>query len=439
MKEKTSSKRWARWWGALSLAVLPVLAQGHTVTLSDHHVLHDQDTVSLVRALLSDRIQQRAVEQNGRYIALQQVLTHEGFADSSVHVLSSALVEVIDRQETLSRDAEGRQVLTLQETLRIDPDSLERRVEAFHKNHELALALRQLSAENERLRQLRGVLFDTVRVGDPEARARAFEQWQRDLARWQTQAVGLEDIAQAQAAVAMPAVSLQQASDAVFYRLDQARGQLHSQLRPEIVHQAVIGNTLELDIRVRGLHNAEELLRDALGFPLNADGLLYPEDYRTWSHDQQTRFRQVLATVAMLPVYVKVEAGHERDQWGGFVKATRRGYVDHRYDQQTHLLFGTMMYRPGSNQMASVRPFRLQQAQADDLASRDYFASTGTGYAGALHHRLTLGVNLAGGNANPTVRIEPDGALRVLLKLNAEYGVPPYIIASVALGNWDQF
>lgn len=439
MHDNARRMRVAAWVGALALTALPSLAQAYTVTLSDRYVLQQQDTVSLARALLSDRLQQRAVEQNGRYIALQQVLTNEGFADSSVHVLSSALVEVIDSQETLSQDDQGRQVLTRQETLRIDPDSLERRVEAFHRNHELALALRQLSAENDRLRQQRGVLFDTVRIGDPVARANAFEQWQRDLARWQAQAVSLEEVAEAQEALVLSPSTPQQASDAVFYRLERVRGQLQTQLRPEIVHQAVIGDTLELDIRVSGLHNAEALIRDALGFPLSSDGLLYPEDYRTWPHDQQTQFRQALATVAMLPMYVKVEAGHERDQWGGFVKATRRGYVDHRYDHQSHLLFGTMTYRPGGDRRGSARHFPLQQARANDLAAQDYFATTELGYAGELGKRLTLGLAPATSSYNQAVTVEPDGAIRVRLKLNAEYGVPPYILASVVLGNWDHY
>ncbi|MGP9797017.1 hypothetical protein ACT3UJ_06630 [Halomonas sp. 86] len=422
-----------------TLGTLALGAQADTYTIADSHVLHGQDTMSLARALLSDRIKQRAVEQSGQYIALQQVLTSEGFSDSSVHVLSSGLIRVIDSRESISQDDQGRRVLHLEETLSLDPDSLQRRIDALHHNHEQSLALRQLSAENERLRQQRGVLLDQPRYGDPVARARAFEQWQRDIARWRQRSVDLEGIAKAQEAIVFQNETPQEASDRLFYRLEQVRRQLQSQLQVVIIDQLVIGDRLELDVQVSGMANAQALIREALEFPLGEDGLLYPEDYRQWPAGERERFRKVLPTLAMLPLYLKVEAGHERDSMGGFVKTTRRGYFDHRYDHASVLLFGTMLYAPMQGGRDAASRVELSPALANDLALTDYFANSNTGYAGHLHKRLTLGISPP---RNPNTKTDgwgPDGNARVRLHLDADRGVPPYIVAQARLGDWNNY
>lgn len=230
-----------------------------------------------------------------------------------------------------------------------------------------------------------------------------------------------------------------EASDRMFYRLEQVRRQLQSQLQVVIIDQLVIDDRLELDIQVTGLANAQALIREALEFPLGEDGLLYPEDYRQWPAGERERFRQVVPTLAMLPLYLKVEAGHERDSIGGFVKTTRRGYFDHRYDHSSVLLFGTMLYAPERGGRETASRVELSPALADDLALNDYFANSSTGYAGHLHKRLTLGVSP---HRNPNTMTEgwgTDGNARVRLHLDAGRGVPPYIVAQARLGDWNNY
>tara|TARA_R110002051_G_scaffold53697_3_gene101014 strand:+ start:381 stop:1658 length:1278 start_codon:yes stop_codon:yes gene_type:complete len=419
--------------------VLPLLAQAQTVTLSDTYALHSNDTLSLARALLADRITQEAVRQNGQYVAIDQTLTQDGFAGESIHVLASGLVEVVDQQEQVTTDSNGRLVLTMQKTLRLDPDSLQRRIDALHTNHEQAIALRQLAAENQRLREQRGVLMDHQRYGDPVARAQAFERWQHELANWQERSVGLEEIAKAQEALITPTPDPQTMQDTLHYRLEQVRRQLESQLQPTIVNQVVLGDLLELEIRVTGLRNAEAMVRDAIGFPLADDGLLYPQDYQQWPEIQQQHFRQVFPRLGLLPLYVTVEAGHERNSFGVFERTTRRGYNDRRYAGQSFLLFGTLLYRPHS-QVKATQPVKLDDTWTTMLAQNDYFSTNDTGFRGSMGQRMTLGI------APPhiversrEVTVESDDAVRVKLTLSAERGVPPYILARASLGGWQHF
>ncbi|AJY53277.1 hypothetical protein [Halomonas sp. KO116] len=425
--------------GVSTLALMPLMASAQTVTLSDAYVLHDNDTLSIARALLADRIIQEAVKQNGQYVAIEQTLTQDGFAGESIHVLNSGLVEVLDTREQVATNEHGRMVLTLEKTLQLDPDSLQRRIEALHTNHEQAVALRQLATENQRLREQRGILMDHQRFGDPVARAQAFERWRHELANWEQRSVSLEQIAQAQEALVTNTQDPLQLRDALHYRLVQAGRQLEAQLKPEITNQTVVGEHLELEIRVTGLRNAAALIRDALGFPLANDGLLYPGDYRQWPQDQRNQLRQVLPVLAMLPIYLTVEAGHERNTFGGFEKTTRRGYFDGRYAGQSHLLFGTMMYAPGKG-LNSVRQMPIHAAMANDLATDDYFATDTTGFAGSTGRRLTLGLMPSSPqHTSRYVTVEDADTIRVLLKLKADRGIPPYILARVAVGGWDHY
>lgn len=421
-------------------ALLPLAvsaANGHSVTVEKSYVLHQHDTLAYARAMLDDQIKREAAESLGEYVAIETHLSEDGIPRESLYVLNSALIEENRSQEQVTTDADGRLILTVSKTLQVDPESLERRIEALHQNHEQKLALRQLADENDRLREELGRLMRHEDAhADPVTRAKTFEQWRHDHAQFSERAVSLQDIAEAQEAVVAQELRDRHAPDALHYRLVAASRVLQGQLRTEIEYQTRVGEHLELKVRVSGLHNAEALLRDALGFPLAEDGLLHPADYRTWSKEVQSAFRNVLPRLTQLPVYVTVEAGHELNAVGGFVKTTRRGYPDGRHAGQSHLLFGTLLYEPSRKAVAG----HFEDAGGSwgkTLSEKDYFAEDSTGFAGRSGKRLTIGLNRQ--SESRLVERDGDDSLIVTLRLSAKRGVPPHIVPRVAVGNWNLF
>lgn len=318
------------------LAGFAPVSEAFETELSDEYVLREDESIAGARRALYGRLKEQASQQAGTYVMQSETLSGDGRLDSSMTIVTAAMIEAETLDERVTVTDDGRPTLHLRVKMSVDDSDLEARVKALDRAREKEQQLAQLREQNEHLRdQLKMVSAQTspsatapgmspgLLASSLEAQARARNEGERprvldfgamldtasDRQMFNYKPMRLTDHPELQALVA----------------IDKVAQRLNSSIETHALDYTSSGDVLNVTLQVSGLSDLRRLIETRMGFRFGDNGVIDQSDVERMPASDRARFFAAFFVMAPRPLVLVSDA-------------TQQGADGYRVDTATQLL-----------------------------------------------------------------------------------------------------
>lgn len=296
---------------ALGGAVSPALA--FETELSEEYVLREDESIAGARRALYGRLKEQASHQAGTYVMQSETLSGDGRLDSSMTIVTAAMIEAETLDERVTLTDNGRPTLHLRVKMSVDDSDLEARVKALDRARQKEQQLSQLREQNEHLRdQLKMVSAQAspsatapgvspgLLSSSLVAQARARNEGERP--RVLDFGAMLDTASDRQIFNYKPMLLTDHPELQALIAIDKVAQRLNSSIETHALDYTASGDVMNATLQVSGLSDLRRLIEARMGFRFGDDGIIDQSDVARMPASDRARFFAAFFVMAPRPL-----------------------------------------------------------------------------------------------------------------------------------------